>query len=307
MKTWNPLKMALGCFLAVAILTPNAATAATAQEAIDEQRAETALEALDRVLPIDQPVHGASSEPGGTRFLAELTDTGALSKASGHSIELRFVDGAARGKLAGNQKRAVYGASGNAVNFAASADGGRFAAYAIIHGSGSQDSFEYEFFVDGAPATLAKGSTGQVLLKDASGRLMNTIAPAWAVDATGKQLPTFYSIRGNVLTQTVELRAASYSVVADPALSCDWALCTQQLNKNETSTVANVGGGNAGAFGAMCALAMPWLGVACLTYGLAIWNTAVHARDTGRCLSIQYRGTGMQVVWPVIYNGPNCR
>lgn len=89
---------------------------------------------------------------------------------------------------------------------------------------------------------------------------------------------------------------------------CDGSAGTQQLNKNETSTVANVGAGNAGGFGgAMCALAMPWLGVACLTYGLAIWNTAVHARDTGQCLGIQYVGTGMQVVWPVTYSGPNCK
>ena len=44
----------------------------------------------------------------------------------------------------------------------------------------------------------------------------------WAVDASGKRLPTFYSVNGDVITQHVVTTAARYPIVADPYFRWYW-------------------------------------------------------------------------------------
>ncbi|XUK61146.1 hypothetical protein ABMA10_04150 [Plantibacter sp. RU18] len=81
---------------------------------------------------------------------------------------------------------------------------------------------EYKYTFDlpeGAQIVLPDGDTAPVIL-DASGGFLAGIAPAWARDANGVDVPTRYVLDGSAVTQVVEHDApgVAYPVVADPWL-----------------------------------------------------------------------------------------
>lgn len=51
------------------------------------------------------------------------------------------------------------------------------------------------------------------------GSIVGGIAPPWAVDATGKQLPTHYELEDDVIVQQVNVEGAVYPIVADPSVT----------------------------------------------------------------------------------------
>lgn len=60
---------------------------------------------------------------------------------------------------------------------------------------------------------------GGSLLFTVNGRFVAGLAPAWAVDAAGQPVPTWFEVEGNSIIQVVEHDASySYPVVADPWL-----------------------------------------------------------------------------------------
>jgi Protein of unknown function (DUF2599) len=79
------------------------------------------------------------------------------------------------------------------------------------------------------PFTLPSGcklqleKEGGVSILDQSGNWVAGIAPAWARDATGRNLNTDYQVQGNTLFQRVDTQsgAVAYPVVADPWLGVD--------------------------------------------------------------------------------------
>jgi len=60
---------------------------------------------------------------------------------------------------------------------------------------------------------------GSVMLVDLNGERLFSVLPPWAVDAKDKQLKTWYTIesKGTVLRQNIDLKGASFPVIADPA------------------------------------------------------------------------------------------
>lgn len=68
-------------------------------------------------------------------------------------------------------------------------------------------------------AAISIDDSGVVLVTSGD-TLVLGVAPPWAVDATGAQVPTHYDLRGNILVQVVDHTSASfeYPVVADPWL-----------------------------------------------------------------------------------------
>lgn len=62
--------------------------------------------------------------------------------------------------------------------------------------------------------------TGEVYLIDTDcNEIVNVFDPAWAVDANGNAIDTFYTVNGNVLTQTVNFdEDTAFPVTADPSL-----------------------------------------------------------------------------------------
>ena len=159
------------------------------------------------------------------------------------------------------------------------AETGANAGYAVITGATAPTAYRFAFTVDGKPAVLRLVEGGGVDVLDAAGTLVNSIAPAWAKDATGAALPSSYSVSGNILTQTVAHAGAAYPVVADPRLRCDSLWCTLELTRAETRAVA----ANVLSLGGPCALMGPGAPV-CVTVLAGGWAMANIALGQGKCI-----------------------
>ena len=96
-----------------------------------------------------------------------------------------------------------------------------------IDGTTAPDSFSFPIEVPEGASLQAQedGSISiiseSVATDDVPGVVveMGSIAPAWAIDANGDQVPTSYVIEGDVVTQIVDHTDAAYPVVADPSVS----------------------------------------------------------------------------------------
>jgi hypothetical protein len=164
---------------------------------------------------------------------------------------------------------------------------GASAAYAVLADADAATDYSYEISVGGAPASLTVTDSGGVAVRDAAGVLVNTITPAWAVDAAGRSLPSAYSVSGGVLTQHVDHRGAVYPVVADPRVSCDLIWCTTVLNKTQTKTASQtLAAAGALLCGPMTA-ALPPLGAVCGAYAAAFFVAAVQAHNSGKCVGVR--------------------
>jgi hypothetical protein len=184
------------------------------------------------------------------------------------------------------------------------------AAYVVIHDGSAPTSYGFRFTVDGQPARLSV-EAGTVVVRNAAGKVVNSVLPAWATDAAGKAIPTSYSVAGEVLTQTVEHRGAAYPVVADPRTACDWVYCTIEFNRSETRSIAGSSGTAAFLLAAGCKALGNNIGFfVCGLYAAALRDAASSAVNVGRCVgmrAIHYPIGVASLPYPVIYSGGNCR
>lgn len=88
----------------------------------------------------------------------------------------------------------------------------------LISDSSAPTRYEYPIVVaDGGQ--LIDAGEGFFAILDATGQPTATIAPAWATDASGRDVPTRYEQVGDTLVQVVEHSADyAYPIVADPAV-----------------------------------------------------------------------------------------
>ncbi|WP_345048485.1 hypothetical protein [Arthrobacter methylotrophus] len=293
----------------------------TAAELPSDQSAR-ALSALERAVQHSEIAHSNSNLSSAARSSFQgklevdsqsfqersvrLVDRGTEADLSGATLQIRFRDDSVREAEAGSGTLTVFGSKTSDYNYAAGSVDGRLAGYTIIN-STNKSSFEYEFLINGAPAVLEPRSNGGVAVYSADGTLVNAILPAWAVDATGKKLPTSYSIKGNILLQDVNLQGATFPVVADPQTACDSWFCTTEFNKSETKTIADNGWQATGVISIGCGLLNPGMAVLCGAIGGAVTITASQAHNQGECVGIRTPRFAGQVSFPVIYNGSNCR
>jgi hypothetical protein len=177
---------------------------------------------------------------------------------------------------------AVYAnTADSSIAFSKTSTGGN-AGYAVITGAEAPTVYRFAFAVDGKPAVLKPTAGGGVDVLSASGTLVNSIAPAWAKDATGAAVATSYSVSGNILSQSVAHQGAAYPVVADPRVRCDNLWCTLELSRGETRSLAggvlNVGGACAifGGGAAPCAAVLA-----------GAWVQASIALSRGQCLGFR--------------------
>jgi hypothetical protein len=174
---------------------------------------------------------------------------------------------------------AVYAnTADSAIAFSRASTGGN-AGYAVITGANAPTSYRFAFAVDGKPAVLRPVDGGGIEVLSSTGAVVNSIAPAWAKDATGAEVPTSYSVNGNVLTQTVDHAGAAYPVVADPRLRCDSLWCTVELTRGETRSLA----ANVLYAGGPCAILGGGAPV-CVTVLTGAWAMASIAISRGQCI-----------------------
>jgi len=182
-------------------------------------------------------------------------------------------------------------------------DVGADAGYVVINNASAPTSYSFEVLVDGLPARLQLDGE-RVRIADSNGEFVNSINPAWAVDAERRSIPTSYSVHGNTLTQHVDHAGAAYPVVADPGLSCDWLFCTYMCTRSQTSFIADYGSVGAALVSAGCGAIAAWVGGAlCAAYGAWVVGAANDARNQGRCLGLRhFNYSSPAYIWPVIEN-----
>lgn len=137
----------------------------------------------------------------------------------------------------------VYGRTSDHYAYAVTGEGSAAnAGYVVIHDQDAPEDYTFTITGGGEPANLETAEDGTVLVKDAGGAVLNALQAPWAIDASGRALPTSYTVDGAVVIQHVEHKGADYPVVADPRLACDVLWCTLELTRTETTIVAQGGG-----------------------------------------------------------------
>lgn len=134
------------------------------------------------------------------------------------AIEMPSPDAAVQGERLDDAVIAFDGANG-ATTVPVLKDDGSVQVTTIISDKSAPTSYDYDLTLPtGATLTLDPES-GIVTAMDGD-KLAIGVAPAWAVDANGREVPTHYEIHGSTLRQVVDhtADAVAYPVVADPWL-----------------------------------------------------------------------------------------
>lgn len=104
-------------------------------------------------------------------------------------------------------------------------DDGSLAIHTVIDSATAPTRYDYALDVqEGDTASL--DASGAIVILGSAGEFRFAIGVPWAKDAAGRDVPTHYEFRNDVLTQIVELTAGlEYPVVADPTIGgayIDW-------------------------------------------------------------------------------------
>ncbi len=88
----------------------------------------------------------------------------------------------------------------------------------VIQSPQAPSEYSYDIAVPGGGRLSLDASSGLVSIFDAGGGWVGGVNPAWAKDAAGKSVPTWYTVDGSTLTQHVDLTTSNleFPVVADP-------------------------------------------------------------------------------------------
>lgn len=148
----------------------------------------------------------------GNGTIQVTTDFGAGSTSYGITLpEARGV------KKAANQESIVsYDTRSGFRSVATAGNDGTVSVGTIIESGSAPNEFTYRISSNGEPAVMTQLEDGTVDVFSAEGELLTHFRPAWAVDAEGREVPTFYTINDGEITQTVEHAGYSYPIVADP-------------------------------------------------------------------------------------------
>lgn len=111
----------------------------------------------------------------------------------------------------------AYPSDGDSANAVVPTEGG-VQLLSIIENSTASEEYAYQLAFP-AEYHLETTADGGAQIVDGQGAQKVVFEPAWAKDASGQDIPTFYSVDGNTLTQVVEHQSADdvvYPIVADP-------------------------------------------------------------------------------------------
>lgn len=179
-------------------------------------------------------------------------------------------------------------------------------ALIVIDGADAPAEFVFPVEVAGAAVQLRRLPDGEVaVVRAGQPTPVATIAPAWATDARGRQVPTHFELRGSSLVQVVEHRGASYPVVADPKYTWGYVSGTTFYNRKETRSLKTRSYAYVVAAGICAALGTASAGTACVAAGAfaAQWNyVAGNAYGDGKCVKIK-----VPTFWAYAYSGGYCK
>jgi hypothetical protein len=144
-------------------------------------------------------------------------------------------------------------------------------------------------------ARVVNDSSGAIRISSALGR--TTIAPAAAVDAAGRSVPSHYQIKHGKLLIQVNAENATFPVMVDPVSANYWWGWQEWYSRSDVRAYASWYGYLGVAKGA-CYDAGP-LRSLCLSvvgaYTSWIANTWNYAKNTGQCLTMKMTWTGQVI------------
>ncbi|WP_186315334.1 DUF2599 domain-containing protein [Curtobacterium sp. BH-2-1-1] len=109
-----------------------------------------------------------------------------------------------------------------------------------IESASAPSEYSYPINVDGAAADLTVEDDGSVTVSDDAGDVITHFLAPWALDAAGADVSTRYEVDGNVLTQVVDHKGASYPVVADPTSSKYFSKVVVDKTSSKEGTIVRV-------------------------------------------------------------------
>lgn len=137
--------------------------------------------------------------------------------------------------ILGNNDMVIY--RGTTYDIALDAAENGFAFYVVVLNENAPTSYEFEFELPQG-FTLREDGSGGIEILNVEGAVVGEVAPPWAADINGESVPTEYSLRDDMLVQTVEHIGAEYPVVADPTYTLGWNI---YVWFNVPSEIDNVG------------------------------------------------------------------
>ena len=83
--------------------------------------------------------------------------------------------------------------------------------------------------------------TGEVYIVDSNNVIKRIIEKPWAIDSTGKKIPTYFNVSGNILTQTVNHSCEdSFPITADPN-AWQITMCIANISQALLGTLLPIG------------------------------------------------------------------
>lgn len=176
-------------------------------------------------------------------------------------------------------------------------DGG-VRAFAVIDGAGAPNSFDFGVDVEGAD-DLILFDDGAVMVLDADGEPLAEVPAAWAYDAEGNEVPSWYSVsEGNLRLHVDHSATSAYPVVADPQFKRSWWGNTIKLNKREADTLIASLAVDASVNRIIAIICVATGGAGCIVWSLGSAIVAFGAVALGICknskgVDIHYRGSAI--------------
>ena len=181
------------------------------------------------------------------------------------------------------------------VNYAVRGTKDGIQALSVVSAADGPKEFRYNF-----PGEYLTFEQGLVVVRagSATAEPLAVIDPAWAKDANGKSVETWYSIVDNTtLVQRINpTPSTTYPVVADPKVVGNWFVGTVYFSRRETNELT----AGAGACVVLAALAGGPAGAAIAASCGILVVYASYEQGRGLCVTFSY-GLGVVIPW-----GSNC-
>ncbi|OZD55614.1 hypothetical protein CH252_07105 [Rhodococcus sp. 06-1477-1B] len=197
----------------------------------------------DGALPIDAAISGdvVTAQTGGTEASIPLSGGEPIQvqvAVDGQPLvaQIELPEGASgtRGTLA-DDGTVVYGSASEGAVAVQTLDEGQTRIQTVIPDSAATHEFGYG--MEGFHATIDDGGNAAFVTNATEGALV-PVEPAWAVDANGASVQTYYEVRGDKLFQVVVPTAdTAYPVVADPTWGWRNAAWGVTLSRSETARI----------------------------------------------------------------------
>lgn len=134
--------------------------------------------------------------------------------------------------------------------------------------------------------------------------VFGTIAKPWAADANGKELPTSYTAKGDVLTQSVDSTGAAFPVVADPSVQLGFYVVPvvyETFSRYDTFRLWNNIWWQVVLSGLLCAYSGP-AAAGCSAMAAIYWHSIYNALDYAvhnysRCFKVRLPYGGVAFYW----------